>query len=69
MNQSLGLKTKDPMLNYKKNTSQILPYDIASSLPVAEGMNTLKSRWMGPGAFRRCATDVTNIPNMPITRK
>jgi len=69
MNESMGFKRAGLLTNYKKNTSQILPYDIASSLPLAEGMYALESKYLEPGAFRKSGTDVTRIPNFPFIRK
>jgi len=69
MNTSNNFKTTDRLTNYKANNSQVLPYDIATSLPVADGMHALKSKYMEPGAFRKIRTDVTIIKNKALTKK
>jgi len=69
LNASNSIKTTNRMTNYKTNNTQLLPYDIATSLPVADGMHTLKSKYMEPNAFRRIRSDITLIRNKPITKK
>jgi len=69
MNASSNFKATDKLTNYKANNSQVLSYDIATSLPVADGVHTLKSKYMEPGAFRKVRTDVTIIKNKPLTKK
>jgi len=69
VNASTGFKTTDKLANYKINNSQMLPYDIATSLPLGDGVHTLKSKYAEPGAFRRITTDVTLIRNKPLTKK
>jgi len=69
MNASNNFKATDKLTNYKNNNSQVLPYDIATSLPLEDGMQALKSKYMEPGAFRKVRTDVTIIKNKPLTKK
>jgi len=69
MNASNNFKTTNQLTSYKLDNSQRLPYDIATSLPVEDGMYTLKSKYMGVGSFRRVGTDVTRIRNKPLTKK
>jgi len=68
-NMSSGFKSTDKLANYKANSSQVLPYDIATSLPMGDGVQSVKSKYMEPGAFRKIRTDVTLIRNKPITKK
>jgi len=68
-NMSSGFKTTDKLANYKANNSQVLPYDIATSLPMGDGVQSVKSKYMEPGTFRKIRTDVTLIRNNPITKK
>jgi len=69
MNTSLGIKNADNLFNYKTNNAQVLSHDIATSLPTADGVYSLKSRYMEPGSFRRIRTDVTLIRNKPLSKK
>jgi hypothetical protein len=69
LNSSNGLKTTGVLTNYKTNNLQTLPHDIATSLPMADGAYSLKSKYMEPGSFRRIRSDVTMIRNKPITKK
>jgi len=69
MNASNNFKATDKLTNYKNNNSQVLSYDIATSLPLEDGMHALKSKYMEPGAFRKVRTDVTIIKNKPLTKK
>jgi len=69
LNSSNGLKSAGQLTNYKTNNLQTLPHDIATSLPMADGAYSLKSKYMEPGSFRRVRTDVTLIRNKPITKK
>lgn len=69
INSSTGFKTNDKLANYKANNSQLLPYDIATSLPMGDGVHTIQSKYMEPGAFRKVRTDVTLIRNKPITKR
>jgi hypothetical protein len=69
MNATNNIKTAGKMTNYKVNNTQVLPYDIATSLPVEDGMHTLKSKYLEPGSFRRIRSDVTDIKNKPLTKK
>jgi len=69
MNTSNSFKTTNQLENYKLNNTQRLPHDIATSLPVEDGMYALKSKYMGVGAFRRAGTDVTMMRNKPLTKK
>ena len=69
LNVSNGFKTKEQLTNYKLTNTQRLPHDIATSLPMEDGMYTLKSKYMGNGSFRRVGTDVTMIRNKPLTKK
>lgn len=69
VNASSGFKTNDKLANYKLTNSQRLDYDIATSIPVADGEHVLKSKYMEPGAFRKVRSDVTMIRNQPITKK
>ncbi|CAD8142045.1 unnamed protein product [Paramecium octaurelia] len=70
-----GLKTAQNNLrsssiqNYKKTAYQVHPYDIATSLPMGDGVYTLHSKYTDPGQFRHIRSDVTRIMNKPITRK
>jgi len=68
-NTSLGLKTTETLANYRTNLTQTLPYDIATSLPMEDGVYALKSKYMEPGAFRKIRSDVTMIRNNPLTKK
>jgi len=69
MNATTGFKTTDKLTNYRANNTQVLPYDIATSLPLGEGEQALKSKYMEPGSFRKIRTDVTMIRNKPLTKK
>jgi hypothetical protein len=69
MDTANGFKTSDKLGNYKVNNAQALPYDIATSLPLADGMHSLKSKYLENGSFRRIGTDVTRIRNKPLTKK
>jgi len=69
VNTSNGFKSTDKLANYKTINSQQLPYDIATSLPLADGVHTIQSKYMEPGAFRKIRTDVTFIRNKPLTKK
>jgi len=69
INSSTGFKSTDRLANYKSNNAQQLPYDIATSLPLADGVHTIQSKYMEPGAFRKIRTDVTFIRNKPLTKK
>jgi len=69
INSSTGFKTNDKLANYKANNSQLLPYDIATSLPMGDGVHTIQSKYMEPGAFRKIRSDVTFIRNKPLTKK
>jgi hypothetical protein len=69
INASTGFKTTDKLTNYRANNSQVLPYDIATSLPLGEGERALHSKFMEPGAFRKVRSDVTMIRNKPLTKK
>jgi len=69
INATTGFQTTDKLTNYRANNSQVLPYDIATSLPMGEGVLTLKSKFMEPGAFRKIRSDVTMIRNKPLTKK
>jgi hypothetical protein len=69
INASTGFKTTDKMSTYRANNSQVLPYDIATSLPIGEGEQALKSKYMESGAFRKIRSDVTMIRNNPLTKK
>jgi len=68
-NLATGFKTTEKLANYKATNSQLLPYDIATSLPLGDGVQALKSKYMEPGAFRKIRTDITLIRNKPITKK
>jgi len=68
-NMTTGFKTTDRLANYKANNTQVLSYDIATSLPMGDGVQNLKSKYMEPGAFRKIRTDVTLIRNKPLTKK
>ena len=68
-NMSSGFKTTDKLANYKQTNTQLLPYDIATSLPLGDGVQSIKSQYMEPGAFRKVRTDITLIRNKPITKK
>jgi len=70
INASNGFKTTtDNLANYRANNNQVLPYDIATSLPLADGERALHSKYMEPGAFRKVRSDVTMIRNKPLTKK
>jgi len=69
LNATNNIKATNRMTNYKATNSQLLPHDIATSLPVADGMHTIKSKYMEPNAFRRIRSDVTLIRNKPLTKK
>jgi hypothetical protein len=69
INASTGFRNTDKMSNYRANNSQALPYDIATSLPLGEGEQSLKSKYHEPGAFRKIRSDITMIRNNPITKK
>jgi len=69
MNATAGLKTTNRLANYRSNNSQMRETDIATSLPLGDGIESLKSKWMEPGAHRKIRTDITLIRNQPITRK
>jgi len=69
INSSTGFKASDRLANYRANNSQVLSYDIATSLPIGDGEATLKSKFMEPGAFRKVRSDVTMIRNKPLTKK
>jgi len=69
INATTGFKTTNKLDNYRANNSQVLPYDIATSLPLGDGMFSLNSKFQEPGAFRRITTDVTLIRNKPLTKK
>jgi hypothetical protein len=69
MNATAGLNTTNKMAGYRANNNQTNPHDIATSLPLGDGVHTLNSKWMEPNAYRRIRTDVTLIRNQPITRK
>jgi hypothetical protein len=68
-NMSSGFKTTDKLANYKQTNSQLLPHDIATSLPLGDGVQSIKSKYMESGAFRKVRTDVTLIRNKPITKR
>jgi len=69
VNTSTGFKSTDKLANYRANNAQALPYDIATSLPMGEGVHSLNSKYMEPGAFRKIRTDVTMIRNKALTKK
>jgi len=69
INSSTGFKSTDKLANYKLNNAQQLPYDIATSLPLGDGVHAIKSTYMEPGSFRKIRTDVTFIRNKPLTKK
>lgn len=69
MDTASNFKSSDKLGNYKVNNAQTLPYDIATSLPVADGMQSLKSKYLENGSFRRIRSDVTMIRNKPLTKK
>jgi len=69
INTSTGFKSTDKLANYKQNNDQTLPYDIATSLPMADGMHALKNKYMEPGSFRKIRSDVTFTRNKPLTKK
>jgi hypothetical protein len=69
MDVTNSFKTSDKLGNYKVNNVQTLPYDIATSLPVGDGMQSLKSKYLENGSFRRIRSDVTTIKNKPLTKK
>lgn len=41
--------TKTDLKNYKAATNQVYPYDIATSLPLADGVYTLHLKYDNPG--------------------
>jgi len=69
INTTTGFKTTNRLDNYRANNSQVLPYDIATSLPMGDGMSSLNSKYREPGTFRRITTDVTMIRNKPLTKR
>jgi len=69
MDTANNFKSSDKLGNYKVNNAQTLPYDIATSLPLADGMHALKSKYLENGSFRRIRSDVTMIKNKPLTKK
>jgi hypothetical protein len=69
INSTNGFKTTDKLANYRANNSQVLPYDIATSLPLGEGEQALQIKYHEPGAFRKIRSDVTMIRNKPLTKK
>jgi len=69
INATNGFKTTDKLANYRTNNTQQLPYDIATSLPMGDGVHTIQSKYMEPGAFRKIRSDVTFIRNKPLTKK
>jgi len=69
INTSTGFKTTDKLANYRTNNDQTLPYDIATSLPMGDGVLSLKSKYMEPGSFRKIRSDVTFSRNKPLTKK
>jgi len=68
LNQSSGVKT-EKLSNYRAANTQVLNHDIATSLPMSDGVHTLRDKFDKPGANRRIRTDVTLIRNNPITKK
>ena len=44
-------------------------FDNATSLPMGEGIHSIKGFQDKPGAYRRIRTDVTTQPNKIITKK
>lgn len=69
INASTGFNTTDKLANYRANNTQVLPYDIATSLPMGNGVQSLKINNNEPGAFRHIRSDVTMIRNKPLTKK
>jgi len=69
INASTGFKSTDKLANYKLNNAQQLGYDIATSLPLGDGVHSIKSNYMEPGAYRKIRSDVTFIRNKPLTKK
>jgi len=69
MNASTNFKTSEKLGNYKINNCQTLPYDIATSLPLGDGMQSVHSKYLENGSFRRIRSDVTTIRNKPLTKK
>jgi len=68
LDQSQGVKT-GKLENYRAANTQVLNWDIATSLPMSDGVHTLRDKFEKPGANRRIRTDVTLIRNNPITKK
>ena len=48
---------------------QNLPYDNANSLPLGDGMWSVHPKSTEPGFYRRMRNDVTNIKNVPYSKK
>jgi len=44
LNSANGFKMNTKMDNYRANNNQQLPYDIATSLPMSDGIHSLKSK-------------------------
>ena len=61
----------DPSVQIAKDgiKSQVLPYDIATSLPMGDGVYAIQKKSSEPNAFRRIRQDVTLIANNAITKK
>jgi len=68
-NSSMGLKTTDHLTNYRKNMQQTLPHDIATSLPLDDGLHSIHNKYLEPGSFRHIRSDVTTIRNKPLTKR
>jgi len=69
VNTITGFKPLNPLQTYRQNNAQILPYDIATSLPLQEGEYPMRPKYTNPGQYRHVRTDVTLIRNQPLTKK
>jgi len=68
-NTSEGFKSSDPYAGYRKNLQQTLPHDIATSLPLDDGMQFIHNKFLAPGSFRHIRSDVTQLRNKPLTKR
>jgi len=68
-NSTTGFRSTDKLANYKNINTQLKPHDIATSLPMGDGVHSVQSKYMEPGSFRRIRSDVTLVRNKTFTKR